>query len=298
MAKKRTASASHLSSTTGGKMDPHCSICESSFTGDAADTECIDCDSCGDWIHIACTDLTVTDVKTITRLESKGVRFFCPICVKKPGKIQPIVEQKFHDIDEKLDQINNTLAELKSGSPVVMPGGESKSYATMLTDSIAIMKEHKEAIQKTSENTNRILSNQSEFIEQEKRKTSAVVHRLSESGTVPFAEKLTQLCESISFKPSLIIQSFRLGRIMEGKSRPIKLVFQDELTKWDFIKRINSSKPNNVFATMDLTKEEREKDFHLRSKARSLKEQNPDDTFRVKNSKIYKLVSGSLKLVE
>ena len=82
-------------------------------------------------------------------------------------------------------------------------------------------------------------------------------------------------------------QAFRLGKILEGKTRPIKVIFEDEKAKWAFITRVNSSlKGENYFCKPDTSKEFREQEYALRQQVKSLRSNNTDISYRIRSMKI------------
>jgi hypothetical protein len=111
-------------------------------------------------------------------------------------------------------------------------------------------------------------------------------------------DKIDDVCKEIAFPPDQILRSFRLGRPYEGKSRPIKLIFPDETKKWEFLKRINASKVDGRFVTLDLTQEEREKDYQARQRVRELRGENREAEYKIKNSKILKREGSKWTVVQ
>jgi len=92
----------------------------------------------------------------------------------------------------------------------------------------------------------------------------------------------------ISFPKTQILNSFRLGgnHSDKDKLRPIKLQFENETQKWDFVERVNKTKLPGVYAKLDLSKTERDSEYTLREKARQMGTEYPDSVFKIKNSKI------------
>ena len=86
----------------------------------------------------------------------------------------------------------------------------------------------------------------------------------------------------------------RLGKSSEGnqRPRPIKLVFQDSDTKWQFIKRAsrlrNSDSFNKVGLSVDKTTKERNEDAALREKLKGEKQKRPDDDLVIFRKQIVK----------
>ena len=145
-----------------------------------------------------------------------------------------------------------------------------------------------DTLHKTTTSASQLLSNQAEYLDHEKRKKCAILHGISESGDEPLQNKLAEYLSNISFPSNQIIQAYRLGRPAEKKDRPVKLILTNEIQKWDLVKRINETKTNKTFATLDLSQEEREKDYQARQKLKELKSNNPGEVYKIKNFKILK----------
>jgi hypothetical protein len=147
------------------------------------------------------------------------------------------------------------------------------------------LQENLQALKETSNNASKVLVDQTNFLDQEKRKNCAILHKVPESDNGTLAEKLVQICKDLAFPPDQILQSFCLGRRMDNKNRP---TFSDETKKWDFLKRANANKINGAFVTLDLTQEERETEFQARKRGRELRTTNQEAVYRIKNAQVLK----------
>lgn len=309
------------SDSGGGGRDP-CSSCAGVFPTNP-NNDCIDCDLCGGWFHGSCVTLSVTDIKAITKLEVKGVRFFCHKCLGKvsgsannSNVVDTALNGKLDDISHQLVKIQNSVSEIdksiqkskgdeqysaltkvvgdiKQGVENLTSGENSaQSYASVLTKSIGDMRSDSESLSKqikaSVDRTSKIISDQYTQQDQERRKVNVIIHRVPEAGQQSLKQKVSDLAKAIHYNPEQIVQCFRLGKPEENKTRPIKLVLATEIKKWEFLKQINASKPDGVFATVDLSKEDREKDFKARQKLKQLKRENSDSAFKIKNFKVCK----------
>jgi hypothetical protein len=308
------ASVSVSGGTSDSKSRDHntlCSICKKHFPDQLDKGECISCDSCQRWYHSCCVGLSINETKIITNLDTRGVRFFCPPCTSavapKPSVVN--VENKLEQLTDKMSELEVKLNEIQQSTHSTSRA--HKDYAAALSQSVEAIKTHEEnltrenrkltsdlkvnidTLKETSHNANKILENQSNFLDLEKRKSCAILHRLTESGQKQLKEKISGLCNEISLNPDQLVQFFRLGRPRAGgssnKDRPVKVVLPDEAKKWDFVKRINALKPDGVFATLDMPQEDRDKEYHARQKIRELRPNNPGVHFRAKNGKVFKV---------
>jgi uncharacterized phage infection (PIP) family protein YhgE len=208
------------------------------------------------------------------------------------------IHDKINEVNKKLDEIGK-----ESRDSLVQ---EHRTYAASLTESVNLLRQHQvslserttqfnkelqenlQALKETSNNASKVLVDQTNFLDQEKRKNCAILHKVPESDNGTLAEKLVQICKDLAFPPDQILQSFRLGKRMDNKNRPIKVTFSDETKKWDFLKRANANKINGAFVTLDLTQEERERDFQARKRVRELRTTNQEAVYRIKNAQVLK----------
>lgn len=288
---KKTRSLSSSSQTE----QVTCKKCSKSF----ASSNAIECDKCHTWFHPTCVGLTNPESQTISKLERKGVFWCCPDCNAKPI-FDTCTEDRFCILEDKLDAITINLAKINQQS-LEENKRQEKTFVDIVKQNVEKIEKQYDVFQEgikvdlhtlrqNSTDANKLLKTQAEYMETEKRKNSAITHGVPE-------DTYNEFLKAISYPSEKIIQTFRLGKKNEsGKPRPLKLVFVDEVQKWDFIKRVNNEKPRGVFATLDLTREEREEEFKTRELARNLRTENPSETYKIKNGKIYNVKEGSWNL--
>jgi len=74
---------------------------------------------------------------------------------------------------------------------------------------------------------------------------------------------------------------------MENKTRPIKVIFTDETSKWEFLKRVNEAfKKSEILCLLDRPKEVRDAEFKLRQSVKTMTAKHSDVHFRSRNMKI------------
>lgn len=303
LTKIRTSSQSTASTENDNENSKtYCNTCSKNFK---ENVECMSCDNCQNWFHFSCIGISKAEAKVVTRLEPKGIRFFCLVC-NIANKTRSDFEESLTSINDKITQLARLEDKIEIMSEKIQEisidfqtktESETRSYADALTESIQIMKNHDSNITKATQNSCKILANQVDHAEQERRKCCAILHNLDERGVNTLADKLGELCNTLSYPPDLMSVSFRLGakgkNETANKHRPVKIKFTDETKKWDFIKRLNRDKPQSMFATLDLSKEEREREFNLRQKICDLKKSNPTSIYCIKRGEIQNRHEGS-----
>ena len=82
----------------------------------------------------------------------------------------------------------------------------------------------------------------------------------------------------------------RLGKkiISEDRlrPRPVRVCCRSESEKWEVLNAINAQGTPGIFARLDLSKEEQERDFCLRHELKEKRGQNPDVKFKIRRGKV------------
>ena len=257
-------SEAFASSTTNLTAVPLCGKCKNKF--DEEEILCVECERCSTWFHQECTRLTKTDYKSVQK-RNIGIHWFCEKC-----------DNMLVSIDEKLRQIQETVNDL---SKQKIPATNYSDIVSKIDTSI----KQNETIQ--SEMSKQIKSLQSDLTA-ENRAKNVVVFGIKENENLN--ETVSKIYDECGLHLSTDkLKALRLGAMKDGKSRPVKISLASESQKWDLLKRINSVKPDGIFARLDLTKEEQQKDFLLRSELKKIREQNPSDTYKIVKNKIVQL---------
>ena len=74
-----------------------------------------------------------------------------------------------------------------------------------------------------------------------------------------------------------------------ARPRPVRLNTKSETQKWELLKRVNGLKIRGVFARLDLSKEDQEKDFRLRKELREINSRSGEGKFVIRRGKIVKV---------
>ena len=263
----------------------------------------IQCDSCEIWFHGICQDLQPADVNSIKKLENHGVRWFCTTCAKNKKNDATSPQQKaalykLEGIEKAIREIQQTCSEtLKSNTEQITKLKED--YAKVVETNTS----HIKMATVTNENAEKILRKQQQMNEAETRKLNAIIYGIKESDS-PVLEQVNQFMKQECFKKSSPpVMAMRLGRKSQEetenkKPRPIKLVFESEASKWNFVKRVNSgsARDEGIFCKIDTSQEVRNQEWALREKIRELKNSDDVSEYRIRNLHIeQKQMTGEWK---
>ena len=254
----------------------------------------IECDVCQSWYHSTCQALKPSEVTTITKLASKGVKWFCSNCTDMTQQDQPasVIPQmsKLGNLEKMITSIDAKLDNYCKKSDIQIENLK-KSWAEV-TNEGQLAKNMKLALQ-ASTSTNAMISAELEKKQTEERKTSAILYGLHEQKTA--MEDVENMMNKDLFKNfDKPITAFRLGQKADSRIRPIKLKFRDENEKWNFLKRANALRAEQIFCKLDVNKETRDKEYKLREQIRGLRTDNGSTQYRIRDLKIQqKIESGN-----
>lgn len=285
--KSMSTSSPSQTGTTGNRQ---CKICHKVTRTKPT----LSCACCKSTYHASClpnwNDASPSELKVF---EKPGVLWYCESCYKTlPDYIlAPDIKSSLDAVETKIDNLSKLICENVS---------ITKSYALAASKS-PVLDDFKSAVNRIEER----FQKKEDLKEKGVRKLCAVVHGLEESSND--IQQIDSLMRDLSFSPDIVTEISRLGKRNLDKSshptkaRPIKLKFTSEVNKIDFMRRFNKYKPDNSFATPDLSKEEQEAQYQLRVKRRALSSQNPKEKYQIRNGSIYLLdkdKSTWVKLVE
>lgn len=189
-------------------------------------------------------------------------------------------------MDDKLDQITmsiNSIAERLENQATKFQEHE-KTYAE-------ILKANSDNIQKSlrvNTNAQTILQKTLDKSDVESRKLNAILYGLPEEENKSASDQVREFLQKDCFTTKISpTQSFRLGIKHDNKNRPIKVKFSEENSKWEFVKRVNHQlRGQGFFCKLDSTKEHRDLEYKLRQNLKHLKENNNDNSYRIRNMNI------------
>lgn len=261
----------------------------------------IRCDGCALWYHGLCQELQSTDLNVISKLEKYGVRWYCETCVSEnsDGNKELASHALQHKTTiNKLDIIEKSITEMQLTYSAVLKSNTDEitklkeDYAKVVGQNMEQMKKAAES----SENTKKLIKRQQELNEADARRNNAILYGIEESEELTVIEQVKQFMKREYFKyVNQPVAAIRLGNKNRGAGgnnvrRPIKVIFENEGCKWDFIKRINSGelRMENIFCKVDVSQEVRNKEWSLRDKIREMKKEGDECAYRIRNMNIEK----------
>ena len=244
------------------------------------DTQWIQCDQCSCWYHGVCQNFNKTEVNYISKLSIKGVKWECKKCVKRPGNE---LENKVSAIEESVKRMEQLLKEHGVQTETRLQTFE-KTYSAVVKENVENMCDK---LQTTATSTQAMLTQQLQDKEQEARKNNAIIYSLtetedSEDTQDTVAVFLERECFQDTCHP---IESTRLGKKKE-QPRPIKVRFNNEQEKWQFVKRVNAMKIDGVFCKLDSSKATRNDEWALRERVRELRAKDDSIHYRIRDMAI------------
>lgn len=228
-------------------MSKSCPNCNAGIKPSAPTTPC---DGCNIEVHLSCVGLSTDDIR-VTRNKSRNIKIICNSCNRFMGglgeikalmrTIQDDLKSRFSKLEEKLTQsfqtdINSVktsisqlqadVTNLKSTSP--QPSFQDNSFDDMLN----------------------------EFTERQKRKNNIVVFGMTEAAELQKEERVeldkARISEILEFsnitRPDHEnLKVIRLGRFTPNKSRPIKVILDNEELVKQIIRKAKDMRRHDQF---------------------------------------------------
>ena len=274
------------------KLSPSdkCPVCGE---GESQNQVMISCDGCVKWFHNNCQKLSKQDAIVIAKCEGKGVKWFCQSCYPAIKLIKP---DDSKTTDQKLDLIALSIKDLndKIANPVNIQSEKAekpyyealmKNFEKNIDDINKSVKDNKENI-KASQN---ILQQTLDQNDAEARKVNAILYGIPETNNKKTVDELKEFMRhDIFIRSPEPISAFRLGaRRDRQQPRPIKIKFNDEESKWEFIKRVGGKfRDENIHCKLDTPKALRDKEFILRQELKKLRNDNETTNYRIRDMQI------------
>lgn len=275
-ATSQTPTASDPNGLCGTCNKPECTV----QVGNRTSQKWISCDQCSTWFHGMCQGLQAADVNLVIKLEKLGVRWYCDQCrsiIKNtiPKNSLPREENsstltKLNDLEQMMKKFTQTYADAAKTNAERILKLEKSCETTLKETSQNIQK----AVQ-INQSAEKMMVQNNQRNEIETRKNNAILYGIEEKENTTAIQEVQELMRfKLYLHCQMPLQAIRLGKKIENKIRPIKLVFADEPSKWEFIKRTNAknTRVTGVFCKLDTSKEMRDKEFQLRDQIRRLKE--------------------------
>lgn len=294
-----------------------CSTCNKS----TAKGKSLECSLCSVLAHITCvTKDRDISAQELTLLNLPGILYYCPSCMPKLKSYHywPESDKKLENITGKLDLVTTLVAQATEMAKTCDKKVEklnnlvdtttlqlsqvvenTKSYANVVNQTTDLQREVKQVntqlLKNATEHTNRLVKDQI--------KCNAILHgmpALSKEGPNDLLERVRAvLSDKLYLDPLKLRKAIRIGIEKDNKVRPVRLVFDTETCKQEFLIRYNNREnKDRSFAKKDLTKEEQIQEFNLRKKRRELIEQDSTKKYLIRNGKLYDATNKTWQVIE
>lgn len=293
-----------------GQGDKHTCTCDSCNSVISNQDKCIECEDCLRWFHSSC--IGINDDKLFDLFSSlPGAHWSCSVCDKAIPKIAKL-DQKVSGIPEELKKLDASIHSIHEMlTNIVTPKLSSLEASCTRSEEMGprlqVMEKTYASAVKNIEVHSTVLASavkrsmqQTEQEQKIAREKNVVIFGVSENNTKQQTlDKVQQLVQDCHLNIDIQLQDVhRLGKFENIKTRengekiprPIKLCLDSRERKWDILKRMNSLGANGIFVKPDLTPEEREADFRLRTELKKVRNENPTNTYKIKRNKIVKQV--------
>lgn len=238
--------------------------------------QAVACDVCNRWYHLECTDLTKSDIKTVSK---PSVKWHCHSCCDVLGSFDHRLSSLEKRLDEQFTSQSKHIESFKqSWADVALKLDSNKSFFEKQVTTI-----------KTDIKTNIEKEKSREF-----RSKNVILFGIKEDENTKFDDMVDEV-QSILGKCHLppIEQPrenvYRLGSRSPDKNRPIRLRLSSESQKWDYLRRINQNRIPGVFARLDLDRDEQEQDFRLRKELKEKRREDPGSHYKIVKGTIRKM---------
>ena len=179
------------------------------------------------------------------------------------GQITCIRETQITAADQTMEQ---RITALESQQPQKLD--EKPSYATILRN-----------------------IRQEEKLQQSKEKNIIVTGVPTDGNTDDMGKVYEILTETTRIDPGQIKKVTRINTKRENAKHILRVELDDPRTKWEIIKNArklrNNSNYREVYINLDLTKEQQERNFQLRTKLRTLRTTQPDKIHYIKFDEVH-----------
>ena len=254
--------------------DPEpCNGCKAVITESECD-KTIKCDQCQKWYHLKCSSLNtraLTFLKTADDLYP-GIKWFCNYCLDTTFTSTKTSDDRYAQQDAKIDRLVELYSNMQEKMETVL-------------DKLGNDKIEKQISVGVTEG----LTDQQEVNE---KKNNMMVFNLSESTGDDKSLDLTKVKELLTFvNPDIDTDSLSCENVTrmgfkkpandDHKPRPIKIVFDDPDTKWQFIKNAKKLSGSESFKkvglSLDKTTKERQEDEKLRKELEAERKIRPTE---------------------
>ena len=189
------------------------------------------------------------------------------------------------------------MSSTTSARSVTDRNAPEQSYYQALMSNIESMNKAVNANEQNIRKSQDFLQQTLDQSDAEARKVNAILYGINEVEQTKAIEQVKELLNNECFSKSpMPVSAFRLGAKKDNTTtpRPIKVKFNDEASKWEFVKRVNANlKSQRIFCKLDTSKEFRDKEYALRQRLQKLKADDSNQKYRIRDMQIQSLQSDS-----
>lgn len=317
----RTRSNSNTSLSNNGKaISPHkllscadeiCKICKRIIVDNKPGAKSIQCDRCVAWVHFRCSKATLEEYDFLTSHPSTSVQWHCKVCTDEikegmGGEDCRIAQQnaKIDSLTAKTDSMTFLIYELRS---------QMADMQSQLTTFIDTSKEVKQTsvvdtakVEKSlkSEMQAQITEALEDKEEKDEKKNDIIMFNVPEAEPSDEAQELKDDTEKVKEIMSIVLPTIgnvpideknisRLGKARrDGKTRPIKVHFDDDSSKGKVFRNAAKLKKYEQYKKINIssnkTRKELLEDKMLKDKLDEQRRIRPDDDLIIYRGEIIK----------
>ena len=269
------------------------------------------CDLCETWFHCKCQDMADDTYKLMNQ---DKIHFYCGGCDKVVGKIlkaltdmnvrQDKMEEKITKIESELfKQVNDKNVVKKKDMEEEMRKVrlELKEVRDSVKGDSSLVLRDEERIEKLHKEVGEMRMNVREEVEEkleiERRKRNLVIHGVPETDAEQDIDTFAEIIgEGLHMDFDRHIETLmRIGRLVEGKPRPLRVVVKTLDGRKEILARAKNLKDNDKFKRMfispDLTRKQQEADRDLRNNLKRIREEGETEA-KIKFGRIVKNMRG------
>ena len=213
----------------------------------------ISLDACDQRYYALCLNLQSSEVTTITKLSEKGVRWYCSECSKDTDKDPQFSKTRIihQQLANKLDNIERMVKTLTNNTDEKMRKFEKKWVD---------VKKHTENIDQSKQVTQqaKVILQKNNNKKKKNRKNNAIVTGITKRDGQTALEQIKELRKLECFTGRILpFQAMRLGSKKENmpeQRKPMKVRFEDETSKWEFLIRFanDTLKSRNIYCKLHI----------------------------------------------
>lgn len=255
-----------------------CQLCNAKYVDDKS--ELLECEYCENHFCRKCLTLSAAEYKLMSK--RSDLHWYCPPCEEKTIKnlkIEREVESRcreyFAKIESRLEKIEASL--------------DKKADVSQVKEIVDELGKKDAAEGGTSEGN--IDEKINEFRESNARKANVIMYNVPETESelaevrkTKDMEIVEELCNIMDTSPNNVRNAIRLGKInkendVEKKERPLKVSFDDERHKGQFMKNLKNmasveERLKRISVVHDMTIKERQQNKELVNEAKELNAKN------------------------